>query len=421
MVGITRKADTEPGANEQFVELGRGCYAYSADGCSNTGIVIGDRGVLIIDGQATPALAARVLDKVRELTDKPVKSVVLTHFHADSALGASAFEAGEVIASDLSRRMIETRGAEDIRVSRERDPDLFKDLPVKAGAVMPTMTIASSMSIDLGGLDVRLMHLGRGHTMGDLVVWVPASGVIFAGDLVQKSATPYCGDAHLADWPRALDRITAFRPNALVPGRGRVASEPQAVANAIETTRDYVTTLRDAAAACVEQSLGLKDTFLAVKDTLSAHFASRDDFDFHLPLNVARAYDEALGLDQPQVWTRERLADLQDALDGSVPEAVEAAQADEVSTEDTGAPTDDQNETVVAADQAELADGEETDAGLVSDSDFAASLVLEPAEETAGDDAALDLTAEDMVDEPGDESPADDQSGQEEKVLEEAR
>ena len=70
-------------------------------------------------------LAAKVLDKIRELTDKPVKSVVLTHFHADSALGTSAFEPGEVIASDLSRRMIETRGSEDILVSRERDPELF--------------------------------------------------------------------------------------------------------------------------------------------------------------------------------------------------------------------------------------------------------------------------------------------------------
>lgn len=416
MVGMTKRAETAPGANEEFVELGRGCYAYSADGCSNTGVVIGDRGVLVVDGQATEAQAAKVLEKIRELTDKPVKSVVLTHFHADSAIGAPAFEAGEVIASDLSRRMIEMRGAEDLLVSRERDPDLFSDLPADASCVMPSMTIASSMSIDLGGLDVRLMHLGRGHTMGDLVVWVPASGVIYAGDLVQKSASPYCGDAHLADWPRALDRITAFRPSALVPGRGRVANGPQAVATAIETTRDYVTTLRDAAVACVEQSLGLKDTFFAVKDALSSQFASRDDFDFHLPLNVARAYDEALGLDQPQVWTRERIADLKDALDGSVPAAAEAVTepAVEEPVEDTAA---DAAESTGAVDNAA-----QSAPDLVSDSDFAASLALDAAEDGTDAEESLDLTTEDMVEtseETGEaqEDPADADN----KVLEEAR
>lgn len=412
---MTNGSDRDPGANEQFEEIGQGCYAFSADGCSNTGVVIGERGVLIIDGQATPALAEKVLSKVRDLTDKPVKSVVLTHFHADNTLGASAFEPGEVIASDLTRRMVETRGAEDILVSRERDPSLFSDLPSGSVVAMPTMTIASSMTIDLGGLEVRLMHLGRGHTMGDLVVWVPASGVIFAGDLVQKSAVPYCGDAHLADWPRALDRITAFRPTALVPGRGRVANGTQAVATAIETTRDYVTTLRDAAAACVEQSLGLKDTYLAVKDALSARFAGRDDFDFHLPLNVARAYDEALGLDQPQVWTRERIADLQDALEGTAPAVVETGDDTEVTAQEPTALAEESPvETAEAASETEAPD-------LVSDSDFAASLALGPEDETAEEEASLDLASEDIVedsDEAGQEPEKVEGDG---KVLEDAR
>jgi len=412
---MTNGSDKDPGANEQFEDLGRGCYAFSADGCSNTGVVIGERGVLIIDGQATPAMAEKVLAKVRDLTDKPVKSVVLTHFHSDNTLGASAFEPGEVIASDLTRRMVETRGAEDVLVSSERDPRLFSDLPAGTPVSMPTMTIASSMTIDLGGLEVRLMHLGRGHTMGDLVVWVPTSGVIYAGDLVQKSAIPYCGDAHLADWPRALDRITAFRPNALVPGRGRVADGTQAVATAIETTRDYVTTLRDAAAACVEQSLGLKDTYLAVKDALSARFAAREDFDFHLPLNVARAYDEALGLDQPQVWTRERIADLQDALEGTAPAVAEAGDEVDAAAQEPAAPAED-----IPAETAETG----TDANtpdLVSDSDFAASLALAPEVETGEDEASMDLSSQDIVEESEEAVEKQEKTDGDGKVLEDAR
>ncbi len=431
MVDIKNNSEAVPGENERFKELGRGCYAYSADGCSNTGVIVGERGVLIVDGQATPAMAEKTLQKLREITDKPVKQVVLTHFHADSSLGAQLFEPGDIIASDLTQRMIDTRGAQDIQVSRERDPVLFADLAADARVCKPSMTIASSMTIDLGGLEVRLMHLGRGHTMGDLVVWVPQSGVIFAGDLVQKSAAPYCGDAHLSDWPRALDRISAFRPTALMPGRGKPAIGTSAVAAAIETTREFVITLRDTAAACVEQSLGLKDTFLAIKDALAPQFASKPDFDFHLPLNVARAYDEALGLDQPQIWTRERCADLIDALNGVI------SAGEEVASEETPQPDTvpemepEVEEAAEEVDQADASGGEaaeSTSPELVSDSDFAASLELvSDGDEPDGEEVPLDLAADDIIEDEGDpqeetaSEEAEEAGGKDRKVLEEVR
>ncbi|WP_306145104.1 MBL fold metallo-hydrolase [Roseibium sp. MMSF_3412] len=377
---MTNNSETPKGANEKFEELGRGCYAYSSDGCSNTGVIVGDRGVLIVDAQATPEHADRVLEKVRTVTDKPVKQVVLTHFHADNSLGADAFDAGDIVASDLTRRMMDTRGAEEILVARERVPDLFEALPATTTISLPSLTIASSMSIDLGGIDIRLMHLGRGHTTGDLVVWVPGSAVMFTGDLVQTSASPYCGDAHLSDWTRALDRIAAFRPTTLMPGRGKSAFGATAVAKAIENTRDFVTTLRDAAAACVEQNLGLKDTFAAVHDALAPQFGSKLDFELNLPINVARAYDEALGLDQPQIWTRERCADLKDALAGIEP----VAQSVETDVEDV----------------VELSDNpiDRAATELVSDNDFAASLLERDGEGAQLDEEEpLDLSSEDIV------------------------
>nr|WP_319386944.1 MBL fold metallo-hydrolase [uncultured Roseibium sp.] len=408
MTNESNNSENPTGANERFEELGRGCYAYSADGCSNTGVIVGERGVLIIDAQATPEHAERVLEKVRGVTDKPVKQVVLTHFHADSSLGANAFEAGEIVASDLTRRMMDTRGAEEILVARERMPGLFEALPATTTISLPSLTIASSMSIDLGGIDVRLMHLGRGHTTGDLVVWVPGSAVMFTGDLVQTSAIPYCGDAHLGDWTRALDRIAAFRPTTLMPGRSRAAIGATAVAQAIETTRDFVTTLRDAAAACVEQNLGLKDTFAAVNDALASQFASKTDFELNLPINVARAYDEALGLDQPQIWTRERCADLKDALAGlePVPPAVE---------------DDSEDAAEVPENPIDRAATE-----LVSDNDFAASLLEGDGGGSQAEEEPLDLSSEDIVrlgDDEGPDGSADEDetdSASEPKVLMEA-
>jgi glyoxylase-like metal-dependent hydrolase (beta-lactamase superfamily II) len=444
MADTTNNSEVMPGDKERFEELGRNCYAYSSDGCSNTGVVVGERGVLIVDGQATPEHAERVLQKVRDITDKPVKQVVLTHFHADNTLGTQVFEPNEIIASDLTRRMMDTRGAEEIHVSRERFPTLFSGLPVDAGVNNPTMTIASSMTIDLGGLEVRLMHLGRGHTMGDLMVWVPESGVIFAGDLVQSSAAAYCGDAHLADWPRALDRVAAFRPTALMPGRGRSALGASAVATAVENTREFIITLRDSAEACVEQSLGLKDTFNAVQDALAPRFGSKSDFAENLPFNVARAYDEALGLDQPQIWTRERWADLQDALNGIAPAAI-VDDATDVAIDDSLAepeltqeqPLEDQatedlaaEEIIEAAEEIEVEEAlEKEPSSLVSESDFAASLVLDDGEGTLlEDDGALDLSSDDIVEpeqddqdtsaERKDSGPENEQA---EKVLEDAR
>lgn len=419
MANNSNNSSAAPGDNLRFEELGRGCYAYSADGCSNTGVVIGERGVLVIDGQANPALAEPVLQKIREKSDKPVRLLVFSHYHADNTLGASAFEPGEIIASDLTRRMMDTRGKDEIRLARERFPAVFAQLPAMVSVESPTMTIASSMTVDLGGLEVRLMHLGRGHTMGDLVVWVPSSGVIFAGDLVQTSAAPYCGDAHLSDWPRALDRITAFRPNALMPGRGRAALGSHAVASAIENTRDFVTTLRDAAVACVDQGLGLKDTCDAVADALSPQFGERADFEAHLPFNVARAYDEALGLDQPQVWTLERSADLRDAVFGGSEVQTADVQEDEILETATEEPlTTDESGADTSSEGAE--------AELVSDSEFAASLELDAEDGKASEADALDLSEEDIVsgqdEATEDTADADTAEGDDpKKVLEDAR
>ncbi|MTI05461.1 MBL fold metallo-hydrolase [Roseibium denhamense] len=392
--------DAIPGENGRLEEMGRNCYVYQSDGCANTGFVIGERGVLVIDGQPTPALSQTALEKLREVTDKPVKLLVLTHFHADVSAGISGFEPGEIIASDLTRRMSDTRGKQEIQVARSRFENVFGGLPHGTPPVVPSMTIASSMSIDLGGCEVRLMHLGRAHTMGDLVVWVPQSGVLFAGDVVQTEAAPYCGDAHLADWPRALDRIAAFRPSALMPGRGKPAQGAAAVSTAIENTREFVTGLRDAAAACVEGSMGLKDTFEAVKDALSPQFSGRTDFEEHLPFNVARAYDEALGLDQPQIWTLERCADLTDALAGgsgipAVPEPDSEADQPAVHPEDNP-PEDSGNQAQEPQGTLETA-SEDPSGELVSDDVFAQSLLgdEQPSEgssdaETSGTEAVED-------------------------------
>lgn len=306
-----------------FTKVGPGCYAFTTDGDPNSGVIIGETSVLIVDAQPTPAAAQKVMDCVRSVTDKPIKYVVLTHYHAVRSLGASAYEASDIITSDLTKRLIAKRGEADWAAQNSRFPRLFKDGGDIPGLTWPTLSFASSMSLDLGGREVRLMHLGRGHTMGDVVVWVPGSGVLFAGDLVENKAACYCGDAHLADWPRALERIAAFRPKAIVPGRGNAVVGSTEVADAMAETRDFIVTLRETAADCVDAGKGLKDTFVSVKQVMDGRFGAYTLYDQFMPFNVARAYDEALGLDRPQTWTPERDEDLWDALYGAADPAPE--------------------------------------------------------------------------------------------------
>src|SRR5262245_10447597 len=96
-----------------FTEVGRDLYAFTAEGDPNTGVIIGDDAVMIVDTQATPKMAEKVIAHIRRVTDKPIKYVVLSHYHAVRVLGAAAYEANEILASDKCRAMIHERGQED--------------------------------------------------------------------------------------------------------------------------------------------------------------------------------------------------------------------------------------------------------------------------------------------------------------------
>ncbi len=112
--------------NVSFEELGPGLYGYTAEGDPNSGVVIGDDSVLVVDAQATPAMAHDVIARIRTVTDKPVKHVVLSHYHAVRVLGASGYEGAEIIASDVTRDLIVERGQQDMDSEIGRFPRLFR-------------------------------------------------------------------------------------------------------------------------------------------------------------------------------------------------------------------------------------------------------------------------------------------------------
>ncbi len=208
-----------------FDKLSDHAYAYTAEGDPNTGIVVGDDAVMVIDTQATPVMAQDVVRRIREVTDLPIRHVVLTHYHAVRVLGASGYGAQNVIASRDTLDLIVERGEADMKSEIERFPRLFRAVESVPGLTWPTIVFERRLSMRIGRLEVEILQLGRGHTKGDTVVWLPQERILFSGDLVEYAATPYTGDAYLSDWPATLDAIAALRPEKLVPGRGADAAD----------------------------------------------------------------------------------------------------------------------------------------------------------------------------------------------------
>ena len=302
-----------------FARISEHAYAYTAEGDPNTGVVIGDDSVMVLDAQATPVMAQDVVRRIREVTDKPIEWVVLSHYHAVRVLGAEGYRAAglrNIVASRATLDLIKERGKEDMASEIGRFPRLFRAVESVPGLTWPTLVFEKHLSIKLGKVEVRLDQIGRGHTAGDTIAWLPDEGVVFSGDLVEYGATPYAGDAHFTDWPATLDRIAALDAEALVPGRGEALVGKAKVREGVEGTRAFVSELFAAVKAGVAAGHDLKRVYRDAHAALKPKYGHWVIFDHCMPFDVTRAFDEAGGLDHPRIWTAERDREMWAALEG---------------------------------------------------------------------------------------------------------
>lgn len=290
-----------------FSQLSEHAWAYTAEGDPNTGVVIGDDAVMVIDTQATPVMAQDVIRRIREVTDKPIKYVVLSHYHAVRVLGATAYKPDHIIASQDTYDLIVERGEADKASEIGRFPRLFSNVEsVPDGMTWPTITFQKKMTLWLGKLEVQILQLGRGHTKGDTVVWLPKEKVLFSGDLVEFDATPYAGDAYYKDWPGTLDNLSTLGALALVPGRGPALQGESQVAQGLAGTRAFVTELFSSVKAGADEGKDLRTVYKETFEKLKPRYGQWVIFDHCMPFDVTRAYDEATQHPDPRVWTAER-------------------------------------------------------------------------------------------------------------------
>jgi len=302
---------------ETFEVLGDGIYALTAEGDPNVGAVEGEDFVVCFEARATPYMAGRWLAHLRQHVDKPVRYLVLSHYHAVRTLGAAAFDAEIIVAHDETRHLIAERGREDWASEAGRMPRLFTGAETIPGLTWPTVTFSDRLTIDLGGDrgDLVLAYCGRGHTAGDIVGWVAKQRVLFAGDLVEAQAALYTGDAFHADWSAGtLDKVAAFGAEALVGGRGAVASGRAAVDAAIAQTREFLLTMRREVGDVHRRGGTVREAFTAAHGALEPRYGRWPIFEHCMPFNVARLWDELDGIDWPQIWTAERDREVWEAL-----------------------------------------------------------------------------------------------------------
>ena len=307
-----------------FEQLSKHCWAYTAEGDPNSGVIIGDKYIMVSDATATPDMARDLIAKIRTVSDKPIKYVLLTHYHAVRVLGASAYAAEgatEIIASRGTYELIVERGAQDMQSEIERFPRLFRGVEGIPGLTWPTMVIGDgkpgrqgSLTVDLGGVKVEIWHPGPGHTRGDTIAWVEEEKVLFSGDLVEYEAGVYTGDAQLEEWPATLEALRALKAEAIVPGRGEAMKGQADVNKALDYTKRWVETLFRCGKEAAAQGLDLKASMEHTRKSMDPIFGHVFIYEHCLPFDVSRAYDEAKGIKNPRIWTAERDKEMWAAL-----------------------------------------------------------------------------------------------------------
>ena len=316
MTQFASKGDLSP-KKVSFTRLSANAFAYTAEGDPNSGVVIGDDSVLVVDTTATPVMARELIARIRQVTDKPIRHVVLSHYHAVRVLGASAYKSEgceHIVASSGTYDLIAERGAQDMKSEIERFPRLFQAVESIPGLTWPNLVFEGEITLYLGKLEVNIMHLGPGHTRGDTVVFLPQQHILFSGDLVEYQAAAYTGDAHLQEWPTTLNELRSLKPEKLVPGRGPALETEDQVKLGLDYTQDFVTTLFACAKESVAAKRTLKETFQYTRSKMDPKFGRMFIYEHCLPFDVSRAYDEASGLKHPRIWTAQRDREMWEAL-----------------------------------------------------------------------------------------------------------
>lgn len=209
---------------------------------SNAGVVIAPEGVVVIDALGSPALANRLIDEIKTITDKPIRYVIVTHYHADHIYGLQAFrDIGATIIAQERGRVYLTSHTAQLRLEASRE-ELAPWINEQTELQAADEWVEDDQSMMLSGWQFDLIKVGPAHTPDDLAIYVPEEDVLFAGDLMFQGRIPFVGNADSAGWIASLGQLLMIDPKVIVPGHGPHSTDP---VQDLQFTRDYLQFLRD--------------------------------------------------------------------------------------------------------------------------------------------------------------------------------
>ena len=226
---------------------------------SNAGFVITPAGVVVFDTLGSPSLAQEMVKRIRELTKLPIKRVIVSHYHADHYYGIQVFKelGAEIWAHEAGKSVVGSDAAKQRFVQRKEIlgqwiNDQTQRFPT------PDVWLSGDTDFELGGMQFRVRHVGPAHSDEDLVLFVEADGVLYAGDLVFKGRVPFVGDADSKRWLNALEKLIALQPKLLVPGHGGASDTPM---EDLTLTRDYLVFLRNEMGLAVDELIPFEEAY----------------------------------------------------------------------------------------------------------------------------------------------------------------
>ncbi len=209
---------------------------------SNAGFVVTPAGVVVIDALGSPELARRLLAEIAKVTNKPIHTVVLTHYHADHIYGLQVFkELGARIVAHGAAREYLTSDTARLRLDASRQ-ELWPWVDEKTHLVPADDWLVDARTLTIGGVRFDIQPVGPSHTAEDLVVYLPQKKVLFAGDLVFRNRIPFVGQADSCHWIEAMQSLLKFDTLWVVPGHGPISNDAK---GDMTLTRDYLLYLRE--------------------------------------------------------------------------------------------------------------------------------------------------------------------------------
>ncbi|MDH5256464.1 MAG: MBL fold metallo-hydrolase [Gammaproteobacteria bacterium] len=251
---------------------------------SNSAVIITDEGIIIFDALGTPSLAKKLVSKIREISDKPIKKIFISHYHADHFFGLQGLltKDVEIYAPAGAQKYLAREGAE-VRLNERRES--LKPWVNKTTKLIPASHyLSEDMVFKFGGLDISVLLFGSAHSDGDLSLFVKQDEVLITGDLLFTGRIPFVGGDDVQNWVKKIDELAKYPAKWIIPGHGAAFKEFE---KGSKLTKNYLNLLYTVMTNGVDELMSFEEIY---KNTDWSEFENLPAFKTGNRINAYRVF-----------------------------------------------------------------------------------------------------------------------------------